>query len=229
MHNLFATTVGKLRVAGEEIQPSSATYGTGNYNRLVSATSSGGSTFTSIEIEGEIGGQRCTWLVDTGAQISVLQESLAEQAQGSKMGCQFSPHTVDGSGMGTVYDLVTDCQVGDQHIEQHRFTVVQQSTYPAIIGMDLLPRLNMHLSIGSQVFVSGTNNIADQDSGTKPFPPRVCRIHASAAVTVPPRSMQVIEGKLDGDILPGTVGLIESAGGRGLSALVWVVAEYLTP
>lgn len=215
MHNLFATTVGKLRVAGEEIQPSSATYGTGNYNRLVSATSSGGSTFTSIEIEGEIGGQRCTWLVDTGAQISVLQESLAEQAQGSKMGCQFSPHTVDGSGMGTVYDLVTDCQVGDQHIEQHRFTVVQQSTYPAIIGMDLLPRLNMHLSIGSQVFVSGTNNIADQDSGTKPFPPRVCRIHASAAVTVPPRSMQVIEGKLDGDILPGTVGLIESAGGEG--------------
>lgn len=28
------------------------------------------STFTSIEIEGTIGGKHCTWLVDTGAQCS---------------------------------------------------------------------------------------------------------------------------------------------------------------
>lgn len=34
------------------------------------------------------------------------------------------PHAVDGSGMKTVYDLVTDCEVGDQHIPQHLLTEV---------------------------------------------------------------------------------------------------------
>lgn len=116
-------------------------------------------------------------------------------------------------GMGTVYDLVTNCQVGDQQIPRHRFTVVKQSTYPAIIGMDLLPRLKMHLWIGSQVFVSGMDELSNQDSGiTSSNSPRICRIHASSALCVPPRSLQV---KLDGELLPGTVGLIESAGGEG--------------
>lgn len=131
------------------------------------------------------------------------------------MGCRFVPHAVVGSGMGTVYDLVTDCQVGEQHIQQHRFTVVKHSTYPAIIGMDLLPRLKMHLSIGSQVYFSGVDKLPDQDSGTGHSPPRLCRIHAVAAVIVPPRSMQLVEGKEDGEIAAGTVGLIESAEGEG--------------
>lgn len=60
MQDPISTTTGKLAVAEEEIQPSSATTGTGNYNRLVSATNIGGSNYTNIEIEGKIGGHRCT-------------------------------------------------------------------------------------------------------------------------------------------------------------------------
>ena len=55
MHNSFITTVGKLVGAGEKVQPSPATCGTGNCNRLVSPTDIGGSTFTNIEINGTIG------------------------------------------------------------------------------------------------------------------------------------------------------------------------------
>lgn len=111
------------------------------------------------------------------AQISVVrrQESLAAQAKGSKLECQFVPHTVDGSGMGTVYDLVTDCQVGEQHIPQHRLQLSN--------GQHTLPRLQMHLSIGSQVFVLGTNKLPNVNngntSGRTPSPPQICRIHVT--------------------------------------------------
>ncbi len=130
MPNYSTPTVGKLVGAGEEIQPSPATHGTGYYSHVVSATNTGNSTFTSIEIEGTVGGKHCTWLVDTGAQVSIVQESLAAQARGSKIECQFVPHTVDGFWMGTVYGLVTDCQVGNQHIFQHRLRLLNSQHTP---------------------------------------------------------------------------------------------------
>ena len=91
--------------------------------------------------------------------------------------------------------------------------------------MNLLARLQMHLSIGSRVFVFTTDKLPivnnGNTSGRTPSSPQICRIHVTSDVTVPPRSMRVIEGKLDGVILPGTVGLIESARGKGLKRF-WI-------
>ena len=97
---------------------------------LVSATISNGPQ-TRIEIKGEVGGQQCTWLLDTGAQISVLSEDLVRTARGMRTSAQYIPHTVDGATMNTVCDLITDCEIGGQIIKQHRFTVVRGCTYPA--------------------------------------------------------------------------------------------------
>ena len=48
---------------------------------LVSATITQGPQ-SRIEIKGEVGSQKCTWLLDTGAQISVLSADLAQKPGG---------------------------------------------------------------------------------------------------------------------------------------------------
>ena len=121
---------------------------------LVSATSIPGATqsrLSRIEMDGEVGGQPCTWLIDTGAEISVISQHLTSRAVGHKVPSQYTPHTVDGSDLGTAFDLPTTCRVGKTVVKEHRFTVVQKSTYEAIIGMDLFPSLDVKLSLNGQV------------------------------------------------------------------------------
>jgi hypothetical protein len=51
--------------------------------------------------------------------------------------------------MSTVCDLIADCDIGGQIIKQHRFTVVKDCTYPAILGMDLFSALNVKIHMGN--------------------------------------------------------------------------------
>ena len=71
---------------------------------LVSATSIPGadqSRLYRIKMDGEVGGQPCTCLIDTGAEISVISQHLASRAVGHKVPSQYTPHTVDGlTGLG---------------------------------------------------------------------------------------------------------------------------------
>lgn len=101
---------------------------------LVSATVTQGPQ-SRIEIEGKVGGQECTWLLDTGGQISVLSENIARTTHGVGAPAQYTPCTVNGSSMYTVCDLITDRNIGRQVIRQHRFTIVRECTYPAILRM----------------------------------------------------------------------------------------------
>lgn len=186
---------------------------------VVSATSIDQSLGSRIELDGEIGGVKCRWLLDTGAQISVITTDLASSAKGKRLPPQHVPHTVDGSPLQTAYDLITDCKVGEQHVPQHRFTVVEQSTFPAIIGMDLIRLLNVTVSLASHTcYKSATNKMATrttQESQT----PSVCRIVTSQNVTIPARSMFILEGTVDTPMAEGQVGIVESIGGQGSERL----------
>lgn len=74
-------------------QPSPATCGTANYDCLILATNIELRVqITNIQIKGTIGGLPCTWLVDTAAQLSVLQKSPVVQAKGCKLDCKFVPY-----------------------------------------------------------------------------------------------------------------------------------------
>ena len=164
---------------------------------VVSATSVKQNLGSRIELYGEIGGVKCRWLLDTGAQISVITIDLASSAQGKHLPPQRVPHMVDGSPLRTAYNLIADCKVGVQCVSQHRFTVVKQSTYSAIISMDLLCLLNVTLSLASDTcYKSATNTRNQTTSRTPPVPqtPSVCRIVTSQNVTIPTRSMVVLEG-----------------------------------
>ena len=72
-------------------------------------------------------------------------------ARGRRVPARYIPHMVDGSDLGTVCDLVTTCRVGKTVISEHCFTVVQQSTYEAIIGMDLFPAPNVTILLDGGV------------------------------------------------------------------------------
>ena len=111
--------------------------------------------------------------MDTGAQISVLSADLAQKAWRIRAPAQYIPHTVDGTTMSTVCDLIADCDIGGQIIKQHRFTVFKDCTYPAILGMDLFSALNVKIHIGNiecsqSADTINTKNRLTRQSGSTP-------------------------------------------------------------
>lgn len=185
---------------------------------LVSATTTcGGDSggLSRIEIDGEVGGQPCIWLIDTGAEISVISENLASMARGHRVPPHYTPHTVDGSDLGTVCDLVTTCRVGKTVINEHCFTVVQHSTYEAIIGMDLFPALNVTMSLNGQPCYQGSKDKTSLPHQTD-CTPTICRIYASTNITVPANSMHIVEGVIKGKVTVGQLGIVESLHDQGL-------------
>ena len=101
---------------------------------------------------------------------------------------------------------------------QHRFTVVKHSTFPAIIGMDLLRLLNVTLSLTSHTcYKSATNTTSNTAPRTTQEPQRssLCRIVTSQNGTIPARSMFVLEGTVDTLMTEGEVGIVESIGIQG--------------
>ncbi len=182
---------------------------------LVSATNIQANTQTRlsrIEIDGIY---RNTWLIDTGAEISVISEHLAARAQGQKVRPQYTPHTVDGSNLGSVCDLLTTCRVGKTVINEHRFTVVQHYTYEAIIGMDLFPALNVTVSLNGQVCYDGEKDKATTLPHQADNTPAIRRIYASTNITVPANSMHIVEGVIKGRVAVGPLGIVESLHDQG--------------
>ena len=153
--------------------------------------------------------------LDTGAEISVISEHLAARAQGQKVRPQYTPHTMDGSNLGTVCDLLTTCRVGKTVINEHRFTVVQHSKYEAIIGMDLFPALNVTVSLNGQVCYDGEKDKATTLPHQADNTPAIRRIYASTNITVPANSMHIVEGVIKGRITVGQLGIVESLHDQG--------------
>ena len=185
---------------------------------LVSATNiqaNNQNGLSRIEIDGEVGGQPCTWLIDTGAEISVISEQIAARAQGQKVPPQYTPHTVDGSNLGTVCDLLTTCRVGKTVINEHRFTVVQHTTYEAIIGMDLFPALNATVSLNGQVCYDREKDTVRTLQHQVDDTPAIRRIYASNSITVPANSMRIVEGAIKGRVTVGQLGIVESLHEQG--------------
>ena len=185
---------------------------------LVSATSIPGATqsrLSRIEMDGEVGGQPCTWLIDTGAEISVISQHLASRAVGHKVPSQYTPHTVDGSDLGTAFDLLTTCRVGKTAVKEHRFTVVQKSTYEAIIEMDLFPSLDVKLSLNGEVCYDCKNDNLSTLPHKAIHTPKICRIYASTNITVPARSMHIGAGVIQERVPVGQLGIVESLYDQG--------------
>ena len=76
--------------------------------------------------------------------------------------------------MNTVGHLITDCNIGGQLINQHRFTVVRGCKYRALLGMDLFPALNVKIHVGNTVCCdnAGTTSSEASYSGSYSDDPR---------------------------------------------------------
>ncbi len=151
----------------------------------------------------------------------LLSADLAQKARGIRAPAQYIPHTVDGSIMSTVCDLIADCDIGGQIIKQHHFTVVKDCTYPAILGMDLFSVLNVKIHMGNiqcsqSADTINTKNRLTRQSGSTPV---VGRIYATRNVEVPGRSMFVFQGKVEAHIDPGTPVMVDAALDQGSERL----------
>ena len=116
---------------------------------LISPASQVSHTTNRLEMCGTVGDIPCNWIIDTGAQCTVIVRSLADQAKVSRTQPMFQPYTADGSRLGVSQDLLATIQVGTQTLRNTRITVVENLAYPAILGMDCLQQLGLSLTLGN--------------------------------------------------------------------------------
>ena len=105
-------------------------------------------------------------------------------------------------------------------ISHHRFTVVRECTYPAIVGMDLFPALNVKLQLGNNVYYD--NQCAKNTQPRimcKSASPTIGRIFATRNVKIPPRTMFVFEGMVKVPLDPGTLVMVDAALDKGSERL----------
>lgn len=173
-------------------------------------------------MRGTVGNVPCNWIIDTGAQCTVIVRSLADQAKGDRIQPMFQPHTADGSRLGVSQDLLATIQVGTQTLRNVRITVVENLAYPAILGMDCLQQLGLSLNLGNDCVVEPNLAPAQQPqlprrtSSDQHCPPGsqshpfIGLIYNSTTVTIPAGSRYVLEATVP-TAQKGTTGYIESS------------------
>lgn len=189
---------------------------------LISPASQVSRTTNRLEMSGTVGDIPCKWIIDTGAQCSVITRSLADQAKGDRRQPMFQPHTADGSRLGVSQDLLATIQVGTQTLRNARLTVVDNLAYPAILGMDCLQQLGLSLTLGNDCILKSELSTASQPGPERPHSNQHCPpaaapnqpvvglIYNAATVTIPAGCRYVLEATVP-TIHKGTTGFIESS------------------
>ena len=87
------------------------------------------------------------WLLDTGAQCSVVSSEVISGLDVKKIPPVRQPVTVDGSALDLMCVIICDVTVGEQTLRDQPLYVVRNLTPSCILGTDILKRLGTSVSI----------------------------------------------------------------------------------
>ena len=93
---------------------------------------------STLHVLGSAGGIRCTWLVDTGSDITCVNSKLPGIAKLKLSPPKSVPAAANGSPLGCIGEIVTNIQIGHVSKDNVRVLVIPNLNTPAILGMDCL-------------------------------------------------------------------------------------------
>ena len=164
---------------------------------------------SGLYLEGRVSGKPCKLLVDTGAQVSILSNSLWEtiEPQGRLTPYEGSVRAANGSLLGVLGTWSTFCEV-DQLALACNFIIVDSSSQQAILGTDFLIKYRAVVDVARQKCKLLGKELPLVCVLSKDH---VCRVTLSDDITLPARSEVILEGKIEGICEGPNVGIFEPA------------------
>jgi len=158
-------------------------------------------------------------LVDTGAEISVIQENLWRRCQPPAMKLERTgerPHSATGDvlevkGLSDVTVMIGGTQF------THKFRVVSNVDSPMILGWDFMLAHNVSVDPAARELKIGEQSV--QLAVRERKPPGICRVTTTEERIVPPNSEVLVPGRLihnEGRPLDLFDGVLEPRGGNNV-------------
>ena len=114
---------------------------------MYSSSRMGGHNGAEVYVSGAVDNRRVEWLLDTGAQCSVVSSEVISGLDVKMIPPMRQPVTVDGSALDLACVIICDVTVGDQTLRDQPLYVVRSLTPSCILGTDVLKRLGTSVSI----------------------------------------------------------------------------------
>ena len=95
---------------------------------------------STLHVAGKIGNVKCTWLLDTGSDVTCISSRLPGIEKWQLNPPQSVPAAANGNSLRCLGEIVTSIEIG--HVVKHnvRLLVIQNLNVPAILGMDTLQK-----------------------------------------------------------------------------------------
>ena len=95
---------------------------------------------STLHVAGKIGNVKCTWLLDTGSDVTCISSRLPGIEKWQLNPPQSVPAAANGNALRCLGEIVTSIEIG--HVVKHnvRLLVIQNLNVPAILGMDTLQK-----------------------------------------------------------------------------------------
>ena len=146
-----------------------------------------------MHVAGKIGKVTCTWLIDTGADVTCVSAQLPGIKEAIMHPATSSPMTANGSHLKVVGELITTINIGHIIRPSVKVLVVDRLNSPAILGLDVLRCYdNLTIDWKSSILHLGGHSISLEERllGAPRQPTEVCLL---ADKIIPARSQCFIK------------------------------------
>ena len=168
---------------------------------VVGATAVTGNHLKAVYVRGSVQGQSVTWLVDTGAECTLVGSAVPGVSELAPCEVRQRPVTIDGKPLLFQALVRADLGVGSSVLRQHPVYVVPAMANQCLLGTDVMRSLGATISID---WVSGAVTVGSEDASVTPSQPeaqvgavsvaRCGRVTLSRDVIVPGRHEIIVRG-----------------------------------
>ena len=182
---------------------------------------------TSLYVNGNIEGQKVKFLVDTGAEVSVIsQETLQRLPTTVRQRFESSKRklvTASGEEVEALGPVLCSISVQNRTVTD----TVYAAPFPeaAILGITTLVALGCQVTVAGVDVVKASTSTAVRSLCT----PRVHRVTAVNDVTIPAQSEILLVGQIHGQVKPDVTYLVEPDGSESLPPNMIVARTLVKP
>ena len=95
---------------------------------------------STLHVAGKVANVKCTWLLDTGADVTCISSRLPGIEKSQLSPPQSIPATANGSPLRCLGEIVTNIEIGHVSKDNIGLLVIQNLDVPAVLGMDTLEK-----------------------------------------------------------------------------------------
>ena len=156
----------------------------------------------------EVNGKRVTALVDTGAAVTLIHRDIVDKARNASTKTRAATRAIVGANNSPLsVHLVAelDIKLGGI-VVKHEVQVCDDLSQDMLVGTDILKPNKVVIAFGTGTLEAK----GKRDNLVYKSSKEVCRVVVAETITVPPRSMTNITGKVDrGSVIDRMTGVLE--------------------